>query len=208
MHGGDAPASAYMVLVGLLQVACLGRGLFLALTHWRQVGRVIQKTITELHCCACCASRFDLEEKSYMMETKATELRLRAAHIYVHLLLLVSGPAIAWTIWVPWHGQTMVTDAQRWATLTFFGASTVHFIRPSVLSTVTAFALYLGGMAMGIGVIYAAMDEMRSRESAADTDVYEAAMTPLIFAFFFRVRRRKGKPQSIAHMPRGIAMDQ
>ena len=122
------------------------------------------------------------------METKATELRLRVAQIYTHLLLLVSGPFIAWTIWVPWQGQTMMTDALRWAILTFFAASTLHFMRPGVLSTSTASACYLGGMGMGLVVIYAAMDELRSRESAAAADVHEAAIVPLIFAFFFRVR--------------------
>ncbi|CAE7763102.1 DNAH7 [Symbiodinium sp. CCMP2456] len=178
----DAAATVYTVLVCILHAGCLGRGFYLALTNWRQVCRVIQKTFAELHCCA----RFHLEEK-FFMETKATELRLRVAQIYTHLLLLVSGPFIAWTIWVPWQGQTMMTDALRWAILTFFAASTLHFMRPGVLSTSTASACYLGGMGMGLVVIYAAMDELRSRESAAAADVHEAAIVPLIFAFFFRV---------------------
>ena len=177
----DAAATVYTVLVCILHAGCLGRGFYLALTNWRQVCRVIQKTFAELHC-----ARFHLEEK-FFMETKATELRLRVAQIYTHLLLLVSGPFIAWTIWVPWQGQTMMTDALRWAILTFFAASTLHFMRPGVLSTSTASACYLGGMGMGLVVIYAAMDELRSRESAAAADVHEAAIVPLIFAFFFRV---------------------
>ncbi|CAE7198728.1 DNAH7 [Symbiodinium microadriaticum] len=177
----DAAATVYTVLVCILHAGCLGRGFYLALTNWRQVCRVIQKTFAELHC-----ARFHLEEK-FFMETKATELRLRVAQIYTHLLLLVSGPFIAWTIWVPLQGQTMMTDALRWAILTFFAASTLHFMRPGVLSTSTASACYLGGMGMGLVVIYAAMDELRSRESAAAADVHEAAIVPLIFAFFFRV---------------------
>ena len=185
MESGSDPSEAVFLVLGCLtHLICLSRGMYLALMHWQQLCKLIRSAVADLR---YCAKGFNYQEAPFL-EAKVTNLRVRVAHIYVHLLLLVSGPLIAWTIWVMWQGRSRLTEPSRWAILIFFVAGTVHFIRPRVLSAANASYWYVAVMAMGLVGICAAMDELRSRETAAP---HEAAVAPLFFAFFFRVRGQK-----------------